>query len=253
MTKLFLGSGLAALIVLCFVGCEQIPVAPDIYINGVDPLAYYITDADVAITNLSVYISPKNSIDSYLDYIQWEYYDRDNNLVGSTSEPFHIYVPIPGKIDTAKSCSVQVYNLSIPIQELVIHMVRNDHFTGSVRLIFTATNELNHEEQDTASCAVGLYRLKTYKITVTSSKDSVATNDTATITANVVDNAGLPVVGDTVDFQVDLGCTVNPAQVFTDNSGNAVTTLTAGTTTGTARLTAYSRRAGFASLDIKIY
>ncbi len=252
MSKWFLSLGLVGLALLFFVGCEQVNVPPDIVISSVNPIAFYVNDYSNIIEGVTVTISPKNSVDSYLDYIQWEYYDKDNAQVGTTSQPFHIYVLIPGKRDTVTRCSTSVTNLSIPVQEIVNNMVQKNHFSSSVRLIFTATSQYNSDQQDTASCYIGLYRMITYSCSLSINKDSLAIGDSATVTATVLDNSGRGVANDTVNFTVDLGCTITP-QAITNASGRAFATLKAGTTTGYAKVTAMSRKGGLAELLVKIY
>ena len=76
-------------------------------------------------------------------------------------------------------------------------------------------------------------------ISVFSTATSLAPGGTAEISAIVIEEAGTPVHdGTVVHFNATLG-TVNPAEAET-RDGVAVTTFTAGSTTGTAQIAATS-------------
>lgn len=253
MVKWLAGLGVVGLVILCFVGCEQMSMPPDILLSWIQPLAYYISDNAVT-CSLTVCIKPRNSVDSYLDYIQWEYYDKDNVQVGTISQPFHVYSRIPGKRDTSTKDSTIITGVIAPIQELVSNMVAKNHLSSSIRLILTATSEYDHAQNDTVSCYVGLYRVKTYIFTLTSDKDSMPVGDSATITATVLDNSGLGVV-DTISLSVEpsgIGV-IDPAVIYTaSGSGTARAKFRAGSSVGDATITGLSRRAGQRTVTIKI-
>lgn len=252
MKKVLLGLGVVGLTLLSFTGCESINTPPDIYLSWVDPLAFYVNDTSKLLNGISVGVVPQNSVDSYLDYIQWEYYNKDGTQVGSTSERFRIYVPIPGKRDTVVRESTVVSNITVPIEYLVNYMVVQKQYSGSVRLILTALSEYDHSQTDSASCVIGLYRIITYSISLTANRDSIPVNDTTGVLASIRDVYGRGVAGDTVNFSTDVG-TVNPVSVTTDASGNARTTFTAPGSAGTANVTGQSPKAGTRSIPIIVY
>jgi hypothetical protein len=252
MKKVLFGLGVIGLTLLALTGCENVKVPPDILLSSVDPLAFYVNDTTKALQGLSISVVPRNSVDSYLDCIQWEYYDKDGIQVGSTSECFRIYARVPGKRDTVLKESTIVYALIVPVDYLVNYMVSHSQFSGSVRLIVTAASEYDPEQTDTASCAVGMYRIVTYSITVTANRDSIAVNDTTGIVAAVRDVYGRAVVGEQVNFSADVG-SVNPTSDVTDASGNAHTVFTAPASPGIANVTGQCSRAGAFTLPITVY
>ncbi|MEO0225831.1 MAG: hypothetical protein ABIL05_02640 [candidate division WOR-3 bacterium] len=253
MKKFLFGLGAVSLVILFFIGCEEMAIPPDIYISWVSPLAYYVSDATISIDSIKVCVKSKNSVDSYLDAIQWEYYDQTNTQVGTISEPFHVYLPIPGKIDTGKADSAWIWGISIPIQQLITHMVANNQTSGSARLILTARSQYNNEETDTVSCYIGVYRAVLYNLSLYTEADSVPRNGTLGVFARI-DSIGIGIAGQQVVFAVDAGCSLNPKVVSTDNTGYARTTLYAGSIPDTAAMiTASNRIAGTKVKFIKVY
>jgi len=252
MKKVLVGLGTVGLAILLIIGCEAVAVSPDIYISWVSPFAYYVSDATLSIDSVKVCVKPKNSVDSYLDAVQWEYYDQTNAQVGAISQPFHVYLPIPGKRDTATADSAYIWGISIPVQQLITHMIANNQSSGWVRLILTARSQFKEEETDTVSCSIGVYRAVIYNLSLYAEADSVPRGGSVGIIARI-DSIGIGVAGQQVDFTVDAACSLNPRQVQTDNLGYAKTTLFAGTVPDTATVTASNRKAGTKAKFVRVY
>ena len=154
MKKIFAVLFLALLFISCDMASDAVALKPDIEVTFVNPVAACVEDT-VVITEID--ITARNSIDSYINKMVWEYYDKAGNLFFG---PFEIamHLQVPGLISPEEADTVTLLNVPLPRDTVLIYLINTSQYEARAHIGLVAVDEYQMSTSDTAWFDFGLYR-----------------------------------------------------------------------------------------------
>jgi len=232
------------IIVFAIVACdflEEHYPAPDVRLLRFTPLARYIYYSTRTVYIDTAAFVPLNSVDGYISSAFYEFYDSQDNQIGTRTEPIELNFFIRGRVDTSAPETTYILNLGIPISDVTDYLKETGQSGAKAKVFFTIEDAYGHGKEDTISGDFGLYMLKETYVSVSVDPESIPVGGEATITGNLTDLSGYPISGDTIFFNADKD-SLTAGYAITDVAGNAKVKLI-GKTPGVTNITAFHRYA----------
>ncbi len=160
MKKIFAVLFLALLFINCDMASDAVALKPDIEVTFVNPVAASV-DPDTTGTNTAVIseidVTARNSIDSYINKMVWEFYDKGGNLFFG---PFEIamHLQVPGIISPEEADTVTLLNVPLPADTVYIYLLNTNQWEARAHIGLVAVDEYQMSTSDTAWFDFGLYR-----------------------------------------------------------------------------------------------
>lgn len=148
---------------LIFIACGDYSegvadLKPDIEVVFMNPIGWYTCpdDSENLATIEEIKFVARNSVDSYLRGVTWEYIDSEGTTF-YVGDPFALFAKIEGLVTPEVVDTTTIENLSLPLAPARNHLIANNLEAANVHLHFVAESEYDPEKKDTASVWFGIY------------------------------------------------------------------------------------------------
>ena len=147
---------LALLLLGCDMATDAVKLKPDIEVVFVNPVAASV-DSGVTATITEVDVVARNSVDSQIEKMIWEYYDKNGNLFFG---PFEIamHLQVPGLIGPEEADTVALLTVPLPIDTVRTYLYNTTQYEARAYIGLVAFDEYGMSASDTAWFDFGLYR-----------------------------------------------------------------------------------------------
>lgn len=156
MKKIFALLFLALLFIGCDMASDAVALKPDIEVVFVNPVAWCVDSGSIALIG-EVNVTARNSVDSQIEKMIWEYYDKNGNLFFG---PFEVamHLQVPGLLDPYHADTVGLVNVPLPIDTVLVYLYNTTQYEARAHIGLVAFDEYSMESSDTAWFDFGLYR-----------------------------------------------------------------------------------------------
>jgi hypothetical protein len=133
-----------------------VKLKPDIEVAFITPVAACVDSGGFA-TISEINIVARNSVDSEIREMIWEYYDRNGTqFLG----PFEIamHLQVPGLVSPEEADTVVLLSVPLPVDTVLIYLLNTNQYEARAHIGLVAYDEYEMSSTDTAWFDFGLYR-----------------------------------------------------------------------------------------------